>query len=79
MGGDLPRGQRLADNGNFTVTHGKTSLMWKQCGEGLGGVGCATGTASTFTWAQALGTAVAANLGICGRMQWDTMPDIVSL
>ncbi len=43
---------QLIDNGNGTVTDLKTGLMWKQCLEGLSG-DC-TGTATTFTWRDAL-------------------------
>ena len=32
----------------------RLGLTWKQCTEGLSGVDCATGSASTFTWQQAL-------------------------
>ncbi|MCI5180203.1 MAG: DUF1566 domain-containing protein [Candidatus Electrothrix sp. AW3_4] len=45
---------QLIDNGNGTVTDSKTGLMWKQCLEGLSGIDCVTGTATNFTWQQAL-------------------------
>ena len=41
-------------NGNGTVTHTATGLMWKQCNEGLTGNACATGSASVLLWADAL-------------------------
>ncbi|MDX8390833.1 MAG: DUF1566 domain-containing protein [Mariprofundaceae bacterium] len=46
----------FTDHGNGTVTHSKTGLMWKQCSEGLSGVGgaCTTGAALTYTWQAAL-------------------------
>jgi hypothetical protein len=49
------------DNLNGTVTHNLTGLMWKQCAEGLSGASCATGSATTFTWANALVQAKNAN------------------
>ena len=45
---------RFQDNGNGTVTDLATGLIWKQCAEGLSGVGCATGSAQGFTWQAAL-------------------------
>lgn len=44
----------LIDNGDGTVTHTKTGLMWKQCSEGQSGAACATGTAREMTWKFAL-------------------------
>jgi len=45
----------FVDNGDGTVTHSKTGLMWKRCSEGQvwSGTTC-TGTASMFTWQLAL-------------------------
>ena len=45
---------RYIDNGNGTVTDQETGLIWKQCPEGLSGADCLTGSATTFTWQQAL-------------------------
>ena len=41
------------DNGNSTVTDEVTGLIWQQCSAGLSGTNCATGTATTYTWANA--------------------------
>ncbi len=43
-------------NGDGTVTHINTGLMWKVCSEGLDWANgdCTTGTAETYTWQQAL-------------------------
>lgn len=46
---------------NDTVTDLATGLVWKRCAEGLSGAGCATGTAITGTWAEALARAAAVN------------------
>lgn len=61
----------LVDNGDTTVTHSKTGLMWKQCSEGLSGAFCGTGTASVLTWLQAQGAAFAANAdNFAGYSDW---------
>jgi len=53
----IPQTTPTADFTNYvdgTLTHKVTGLMWKQCVEGLSGVGCASGTVSEFTWQEAL-------------------------
>ncbi len=58
-------------NGDGTVTHSKTGLMWKQCAEGLIGAGCSIGTATPMTWANALKAANAANTAaFAGYTDW---------
>ncbi|MDX8392455.1 MAG: DUF1566 domain-containing protein [Mariprofundaceae bacterium] len=54
----------FTDNGNGTVTHTKTSLMWKRCSEGQAwnGTTC-TGTATTYSWQGALQQAETLNNG----------------
>ncbi|MDX8389074.1 MAG: DUF1566 domain-containing protein [Mariprofundaceae bacterium] len=50
----------FTDNGDGTVTHNKTGLMWKRCSEGQtwdGVNSTCTGTAATYTWQGALGQA----------------------
>ena len=44
-----PTSVYVVDSANGTVTDTRTGLMWDRCARGLSGVGCATGTASTFT------------------------------
>ncbi len=60
------------NNGNGTVTHVKTGLMWKQCSEGLSGAGCATGAAALYLWQGALQQAEALNNagGFAGFTDW---------
>jgi Protein of unknown function (DUF1566)/IPTL-CTERM motif len=58
----------FTNNGDGTVTHHLTGLMWKQCAEGLSGAGCATGSATTFTWANAL--IQAKNANFAGQTDW---------
>lgn len=63
---------RYVDNNDGTVTDTVTKLMWKQCAEGLSGAGCATGSASDFTWAAALQQAQTVNSGggFAGHTDW---------
>jgi hypothetical protein len=58
----------FTDNGDGTVTHTLTGLMWKQCAEGLSGAGCATGTATMMNWSSAL--SVAASGTTAGYSDW---------
>ena len=44
-----------------TVTDVATGLVWKRCPEGLSGAGCATGTALTGSWSDALARVAAVN------------------
>ncbi len=55
-------------NGNGTVTHKPTGLMWKQCVEGRSGSTCATGSAIGRDWPTAL--AIAKNSGFGGYSDW---------
>ncbi|MEO8135601.1 MAG: DUF1566 domain-containing protein, partial [Betaproteobacteria bacterium] len=45
-------------NGNGTVTHNLTGLMWKQCAQGQSGAQCAAGGALLAQWSAALASAV---------------------
>ncbi len=66
----------FTDNGNGTVTHAKTGLMWKRCAEGLSGAGCATGAANTMTWSNALAAAESASFA--GFTDW-RLPNLKEL
>jgi hypothetical protein len=66
----------FTDNLNGTVTHNLTGLMWKQCAEGLSGASCATGSATTLTWANALAQARDSNFA--GHTDW-RLPNIKEL
>ena len=63
-------------HGNGTLTDARTGLMWKQCTEGLTGVGCQTGSAQTFTWADALVHAEASTFA--GYTDW-RLPNVKEL
>ena len=66
----------FTDNGNGTVTHAKTGLMWKRCAEGLSGATCATGAATTVTWSNALATAESSSFA--GFTDW-RLPNLKEL
>jgi uncharacterized protein DUF1566 len=58
-------------NGNGTVTHKKTGLMWKVCQEGKSGAACATGTETLMGWSDALKRANIANsAAFAGYTDW---------
>jgi hypothetical protein len=44
----------FTDNGDGTVKDNATGLVWKKCSNGLSGTSCSTGTATTYTWANAV-------------------------
>ncbi len=69
----------FTDNGDGTVTHHKTGLMWA-CSDGLSGADCATGTIATYTWQQALQRVEAINSGggFAGYTDW-RLPNIAEL
>ena len=67
---------RFTDNGDGTVTHHKTGLMWAKCAEGLSGADCASGTAYNYTWDGALEAALASRLA--GKSDW-RLPNIKEL
>jgi len=58
----------FTDNGDGTVTHAKTGLMWAKCSEGQSGASCASGTTSALTWAAALNAAK--NSRLAGYSDW---------
>ena len=55
-------------NANGTVTHSTTGLTWKQCIEGMSGIGCATGTQTRGRWYAAL--TAAKNSTFAGFSDW---------
>ncbi|HDY7831466.1 TPA: DUF1566 domain-containing protein [Vibrio vulnificus] len=59
----------FSDNGDGTVTHHKTGLIWQRCslGQSWDGSDC-IGTATTFTWELALAAAAQHSLG--GFSDW---------
>ena len=61
------------DNGDGTITDRVTGLMWQKCLSGQSGALCSTGTATTYNWFQANGTANAnfnpgGVVNICGDL-----------
>lgn len=67
----------FVDNGDGTVTHTLTGLMWKRCGEGQSwsGTTC-TGTLDTLSWDQAV--AAAASASFAGHDDW-RLPNVKEL
>ncbi len=59
----------FSDNGDGTVTHHKTGLIWQRCslGQSWDGTDC-TGSATAFTWQQAL--AASAQNTLAGFSDW---------
>ncbi|MBE3657355.1 hypothetical protein BOO92_11790 [Vibrio navarrensis] len=59
----------FSDNGDGTVTHHTTGLIWQRCslGQSWDGADC-TGTATAFTWQQAL--AAATQDALAGFSDW---------
>lgn len=66
---------RYIDHGDGTVSDSRTGLMWKRCSEGQSGAGC-TGTASSQTWQQALGSASTSSFA--GHTDW-RLPNVKEL
>lgn len=44
----------FTDNGDGTIKDNTTGLTWEKCSKGLSGTSCGTGTATTYTWTNAL-------------------------
>ena len=66
-------------NGNGTVTHKKTGLMWKVCQEGKSGAACATGNEALMDWSDALNRANVANsAAFAGHADW-RLPNVKEL
>lgn len=64
---------RYTNNSDGTVTDKKTSLMWKQCSEGLSSntTACDSGAVSIFTWLEALQQVQVVNTtGFAGYNDW---------
>ncbi len=54
-----------------TVADASTGLTWRTCVDGLSGAACATGSATAFTWQQALARVTALNAaGFAGHSDW---------
>ncbi len=73
---------------DYTTRDNVTGLIWKTCSEGQSGADCGTGTATTYTWANAVTActnlnSVNSSNGYYGRKDWrlpmieelNTLPD----
>lgn len=66
-------------NDDGTVTDTSTGLIWDQCVQGLSGSDCASGTAATYTWTEALGQAATqSQANYKGYANW-RLPSVVEL
>ncbi|NEX22525.1 DUF1566 domain-containing protein [Thiorhodococcus mannitoliphagus] len=57
---------------NGTVKDASTGLMWKQCAEGLGGIGCVRGETMSLSWQSAMQRAQTSTFA--GHADW-RLPD----
>ena len=70
----------FVDNGNGTVTHSRTGLMWKRCAEGqTWSGGTCTGSASSSTWADALKAVVGVSTGGYSDWRLPNMKELISI
>lgn len=66
----------FVDNGDGTVTHSRTGLTWKRCGEGQTWTGSTcSGTLHTLSWDQAMATA---GSSFAGHSDW-RLPNVKEL
>lgn len=68
--------RRFVANRDGTVTDLTTQLVWKQCAEGLSGVGCAVGEALLFKWKRAIRQSQEAIFAGCSDWR---LPDRIEL
>jgi hypothetical protein len=67
---------RYLDHGDGAVSDEQTGLMWKRCSEGQGGADCGAGSATGYTWSEALQQAEASTAA--GYDDW-RLPNIKEL
>ena len=67
---------RYTDKGDSTILDKSTDLIWKKCTQGLSGNDCATGSATSVNWQQALQQAN--NSTFAGKSDW-RLPNIKEL
>lgn len=62
---------RFAAQNNGTIKDNKTGLVWKQCSEGLSGVGCEVGNPTSYNWQDTIEHAKKVNVsGFAGFKDW---------
>ncbi|MBK1732518.1 hypothetical protein CKO41_12100 [Thiococcus pfennigii] len=67
------------DNGNGTITHLASGLVWKQCAEGLSGAGCGEGGAALYTYPTALRLAADEEFAGSGLWRLPTKEELATL
>lgn len=75
---EIPDARYLAAR-DGTVKDRATGLMWKQCPEGLSGVGCAVGEALAFNWNYAIDQGVDAVFAGYSDWRLPTRTELMSL
>jgi hypothetical protein len=66
----------FSEQGDGTVTHQRTGLMWMTCPLGQSGSDCAIGSAAAYTWRQAL--QIASETVYAGYDDWH-LPNLIEL
>ncbi|TGK37473.1 DUF1566 domain-containing protein [Leptospira gomenensis] len=74
----------FSDPGNGTILDQKSGLVWQKCASGQGTAGdsytaCGTGTATTYTWADALAYCNGLNLNGITGWRLPSVKELVSL
>lgn len=67
---------RFTNNDDGTISDSITGLVWKRCSEGLSGQLCEKGTATPFTWQEALKSGAGSTFA--GKNDW-RLPNIKEL
>lgn len=79
---DLPLSapsERYEVNPDGTARDKVTGLVWKRCSEGQSGDSCESGTASTYSWREALAVAAASGFGGSSGWRLPTIRELGSL
>ena len=79
---DLPLSaptERYKVNTDGTVKDNATGLLWKRCSEGQSGASCENGSASTFSWREAVALAAVSDHAGSKRWRLPTIRELATL